>query len=119
MSAAASTFAAAVSCGKRARGGTRRASGPVVIPAPDGSPLVMCKCGSYIPHATIDDHIQRVHGARLGPNRCLSVCVAGCGFFAIGAPSENPIQRHATSGECAARLESIARLLASGRSGAV
>lgn len=119
VSAAAATFAAAVSGGKRARGGTRRASGPVVIPAPDGSPLVMCKCGSYVPHATIDDHIQRVHGARLGPNRCLSVCVAGCGFFAIGAPSENPIQRHATSGECAARLESIARLLASGRSGAV
>lgn len=116
----AETFAAAISGGgsKRQRGSAR--SGPsAIVSALDGSPLILCICGDYIPYTAIDSHIREVHAALPDTNQCLSVCGAKCGFFSVGLPSDNALQRHAASGECAARLEAIRLLLAARPSGAV
>jgi hypothetical protein len=89
--------------GKRAK----KSPGPDIFPAPDGTVILKCRCGDFVPITAFGAHVQTKHSNQ---SRHPLLCSAGCGIFVVNRPMSD-LEKHRLSGECAQRVAAIRRLM--------
>jgi hypothetical protein len=80
---------------------------PDIFPAPDGTAIIKCKCGDFVPIISFTCHVQTKHAT--ASKRPL-LCSEGCGIFIVNRPMAE-LEAHRRSGECARRMAEIRRLM--------
>jgi hypothetical protein len=92
--------------GKRAK----KSHGPDIFPAPDGTVILKCRCGDFVPIKAFGAHVQTKHSNQ---SKHPLLCSAGCGIFVVNRPMSD-LEKHRLSGECAQRVAAIRRLMGAG-----
>ena len=78
-----------------------------IFPSPDGTVILRCRCGHFVPITAFNEHVHREHAT--ASKRAL-LCAAGCGVFIVNRPIAD-LEKHRRTGECARRVEAIRRLM--------
>jgi hypothetical protein len=88
----------------------RTPADPDIFPAPDGTVIIKCRCGDFVPIGSFSGHVQAKHS---NSSRNALLCGAGCGVFVVNRPIAD-LEKHRRTGECARRVAAIRRLMGDG-----
>ena len=79
-----------------------------ILPGPNGSAIIRCKCDELVLVHQFNAHVQTNHTTT---GRRPLICGAGCGTFIVNRPLSD-LEIHKRSGECARRVAEIRRVMA-------